>query len=58
VASHLKGTGKTLLMQSSLAGTEETLKRFAENQVTPKVVAKLDLPFFEELVLIEANLVV
>jgi len=56
--SHLKGTGKILLMQSSLTGTDETLKSFAENQMNPKVIAKLDLPFFEKLVLIEANLVV
>jgi release factor glutamine methyltransferase len=53
---HLKRTGRILLMQSSLAGTEETLARFAENPMNPKVMASLALPFFETLVLIEANL--
>ncbi len=56
--SHLKRTGRVLLMQSSLAGTEETLKRFAQNHMNPKVMASLALPFFETLVLIEANLAV
>jgi len=54
--NHLKRAGKILLMQSSLAGTEETLARFAENHMNLKVIAKLALPFFETLVLIEASL--
>ncbi len=53
--SHLKPGGKVLLMQSTLTGLEETLFKFREQGLTPKVKAERKLPFFETLTLIEAK---
>jgi len=51
---HLKQSGRILLMQSTLADVDETVRRFAEYNVGARVVAERVLPFFETLVLIEA----
>jgi release factor glutamine methyltransferase len=52
---HLKPNGLILLMQSTLSGVEETLKRFEEKGLKASVVAERALPFFETIVLVEAE---
>ena len=52
---HLKPNGRVLLMQSTLAGVQETINKFAENELKAKVKAERKLPFFETLTLIEAQ---
>jgi release factor glutamine methyltransferase len=56
VPKHLKRTGRALLMQSTLANVDETVRRFAECHLNAEVVADRALPFFETVVLIEARL--
>jgi release factor glutamine methyltransferase len=56
VPKHLKRTGRVLLMQSTLANVDETVRRFAECHLNAEVVADRALPFFETVVLIEARL--
>jgi release factor glutamine methyltransferase len=53
---HLKRTGRVLLMQSTLASVDETLRRFAECHLNAEVVAERELPFFETVVLIKAGI--
>ena len=55
VPKHLRRTGRVLLMQSTLAGVEETVRRFAEQGMVTRVVASRRLPFFETIVLLEAR---
>jgi release factor glutamine methyltransferase len=55
VPSHLKPNGKVLLMQSTLTGVEESLRRFGEQGLRARVKAERKLPFFETLTLIEAK---
>jgi release factor glutamine methyltransferase len=55
VPKHLKRTGRVLLMQSTLANVDETVRRFAECHLNAEVVADCALPFFETVVLIEAR---
>jgi release factor glutamine methyltransferase len=55
VPRHLKLTGRFLLMQSTLANVDETVRRFADCHLTAGVVAERALPFFETVVLIEAR---
>ncbi len=52
---HLGRDGRVLLMQSTLAGVEETLEGFAEGELRASVVAERNLPFFEALVLVKAE---
>jgi release factor glutamine methyltransferase len=52
VPKHLKPTGRVLLMQSTLANVDETVRRFAEFHLNARVVADCALPFFETVVLI------
>ena len=54
--NHLNRTGRVLLMQSTLANLDETLRRFADQAMNPRVVAERALPFFETLTLIEAKI--
>ncbi len=54
-ATHLKRVGRVLLMQSTLAGVDLTVRRFAECHMKARVVAKRALPFFETITLIEAK---
>jgi release factor glutamine methyltransferase len=53
---HLKVGGRVLLMQSTLAGVKETLRKFEEQHLKAAVKAERSLPFFETLTLIEATL--
>jgi release factor glutamine methyltransferase len=53
---HLKVGGRVLLMQSTLAGVKETIRKFEEHHLKATVKAELSLPFFETLTLIEAML--
>jgi len=48
--------GKVLLMQSTLAGVEETLRKFSDCGMSGRVVAECTLPFFETIKLIEAKI--
>jgi release factor glutamine methyltransferase len=57
VADFLAKDGRVLMMQSTLAGVEETLDRFSKCGFKVGVAASLALPFFETLTLIEASLV-
>jgi len=52
---HLKKGGRILLMQSTLANVEETIRKFRELHLEARVKAELKLPFFETLTLIEAK---
>lgn len=56
VQSHFKQKGRVLLMQSTLADVNETLRRFADYGMHAKVEAECALPFFEKIKLIEARL--
>jgi release factor glutamine methyltransferase len=55
VSEHLKPAGRVLLMQSTLANVDETLRRFGEIHLNTHVVADQELPFFETVVLVEAR---
>ena len=52
---HLKLDGRILLMQSTLAGVDETISKFAEKNLKASIKAERKLPFFETLTLIEAK---
>jgi release factor glutamine methyltransferase len=52
---HLKLGGRILIMQSTLAGVEETINNFGRENVGARVIAQQKLPFFETLTLIEAK---
>jgi release factor glutamine methyltransferase len=51
---HLARKGRVFLMQSTLAGVEETKHRFADRGMVAQVVAEQKLPFFEVLTLLKA----
>ena len=55
VHSHLKPSGRVLLMQSTLANVEETIRGFSVLGLQAKVKGERKLPFFETLALIEAK---
>ncbi len=55
VPLHLAPRGQVLLMQSTLAGVEETLSKFNEQGLRASVIAEQKLPFFETLTLIKAQ---
>ena len=55
VSLYLKVNGRVLLMQSTLAGVEETIRKFGEHNLKAYVKAERKLPFFETLALIEAK---
>lgn len=52
---YLKHDGEILLMQSTLSNVEETFDRFKERGLTTNVVAKMDLPLFETIILLNAK---
>jgi release factor glutamine methyltransferase len=52
---HLELTGEILLLQSTLAGVEETIAKFQAAGLKAKVAAQQSLPFFETLVLLKAT---
>lgn len=55
ITTYMSEEGRVLLMQSSLAGVEETVRRFGEKGLAARVVAERALPFFEKVVLLEAR---
>jgi release factor glutamine methyltransferase len=55
VQPHLKPRGRVLLMQSTLANVEETIRKFRVHHLEAKIKAELKLPFFETLILVEAK---
>jgi release factor glutamine methyltransferase len=55
VPEHLERTGHILLLQSTLAGVEETKEKFRAVGMAAEVVASRALPFFETLVLVSAK---
>jgi release factor glutamine methyltransferase len=56
VPKHLKHNSRVLLIQSTLADVDETLRRFADYGVNVRVVAEQTLPFFETIKLVEAKI--
>jgi release factor glutamine methyltransferase len=52
---HLKHEGRILLMQSTLANENQTIKKFSEHRLLASVIAQCNLPFFETLTLIQAK---
>jgi len=56
VSRYLKHTGRVLLMQSTLADVDETLRRLADYGVSGRVIAERTLPFFETIKLVEAKI--
>ncbi len=56
VSKHLKPTGRVLLMQSTLANVDETLRRFAEHKLPARILANRVLSFFETVTLIEGRI--
>ena len=55
VQLHLKTSGRVFLMQSTLVNVEETICKFGEHKLKARVKAQRKLPFFETLVLVEAE---
>jgi len=55
VQDHLKIGGRVLLVQSTLADVNKTLKILEEKGFRVRIVEKRNLPFFEVAVLIEAS---
>lgn len=55
VYEHLDVGGRVMLMQSTLANVEKTMKILMSKCFKAKIIASLDLPFFETLKLIEAE---
>ncbi|MEM1539042.1 MAG: class I SAM-dependent methyltransferase [Candidatus Bathyarchaeia archaeon] len=54
-SAYLKDNGRVLLMQSTLADVDKTLKILAAKGFKTRIVVKRDLPFFETIMLIEAK---
>jgi len=52
---HLKANGRILMMQSTLANVEETIRKFEDCNLKASIKAERKLPFFETLTLIEAK---
>ena len=52
---YLQETGKILFMQSTLTSVDETVEKFAVNNLKAEIVATQSLPFFEKLVLLKAK---
>jgi release factor glutamine methyltransferase len=56
VSAYLSPVGRVLLMQSNLAGVNETVEQFRLHGMAARVLARRELPFFETLFLFEAKL--
>jgi release factor glutamine methyltransferase len=52
---YLKRDGRVFLMQSTLCGFDETVRKFEENGLRASFVAERALPFFETIVLVRAQ---
>jgi release factor glutamine methyltransferase len=55
VGRHLRRAGRVFLMQSTLAGVDETLAGFGARGLRAAVVAERAVPFFETITLVEAK---
>lgn len=55
VKPHLKASGQVLMMQSTLANVEDTIRKFGDFDLRATIKAERKLPFFETLALIEAK---
>jgi release factor glutamine methyltransferase len=53
---HLKASGRILMMQSTLANAEETIRKFEGQNLKARIMAECKLPFFETLTLVEAKI--
>jgi release factor glutamine methyltransferase len=53
--TYLKARGRVLLLQSTLAGLEETMLAFKKNGMNAMVIAECAVPFFEKIILLEAK---
>ena len=53
--TYLKRRGRLLLLQSTIAGLEESLLAFEKCGMSGKVIAECAVPFFEKIVLLEAR---
>jgi release factor glutamine methyltransferase len=53
-SAHLLPSGRVLMLQSTLTGTQETIDAFGRCKLTARVKAEQRLPFFETINLIEA----
>ncbi len=54
-ARYLRDAGRVLLMQSTLSDVDKTLKSFEKHDLKAKIVAEKSLPFFETIVLVQAE---
>jgi release factor glutamine methyltransferase len=52
---HLEQSGEILLLQSTLAGVEETIAKFQAAGLNAEVTVQQRLPFFETLILLKAT---
>ena len=52
---YLRQNGRVLLMQSTLANVNDTVRRFSECSLSARVMAECALTFFEKINLIEAK---
>lgn len=55
IYEHINSGGRVLLMQSTLANVDKTMKIFEGKGFKAEIIASLDLPLFETIVLIEAE---
>lgn len=55
IYEHINSGGRVLLMQSTLANVNKTMKIFEGKGFKAEIIASLDLPLFETIVLIEAE---
>ena len=55
VSNNLSDRGRILLVQSNLAGINETVSAFSSHGFDGSVVDECNVPFFEKIVLIEAT---
>ena len=53
---YLGSSGEILLMQSTLSDVEKTMRRFEDRGLTTDVIARENLPFFETIFLVKAEL--
>ncbi len=52
---HVDLEGRLFLIQSSMAGVEETIDAFKANGMSVEIVAECSVPFFETIVLLKAR---
>ena len=57
VSGYLSTNGRVLLLQSNLAGVDETVRQFRLHSMVAEILAECKLPFFEVLFLLEARFV-